>query len=107
MRAMRRAVVGAIVLCFVAAALFVADHVVRTLHALDAVERERDSLVVVDRGPRESTGEREDAGHHEASPASVEREIAAHGFQTVTRDDRFIDRAGEPDVWWLIVFRKP
>jgi thioesterase domain-containing protein len=94
MRAMRRAVVGAIVLCFVAAALFVADHVVRTLHALDAVERE-------------STGEREDADHHEASPASVEREIAAHGFQTVTRDDRFIDRAGEPDVWWLIVFRKP
>ena len=65
-------------------------------------------LVVVDRGPRVGDGSRgAAAGHHEMTPAVVEREMNHQGFETVTRDDRFIDRAADEDLWWLIVFRKP
>ena len=39
--------------------------------------------------------------------AAAEREISQQGFQTVTKDDRFIDRPTDEDIWWLIVFRKP
>jgi hypothetical protein len=41
------------------------------------------------------------------TPAEAERDIVRQGFQTVGRDDRFIDRASDEDVWWLIEFRKP
>lgn len=65
-------------------------------------------LVVVDRGPREGGETRAaTAGHHELPPAVAEREIGRQGFQPVTRDDRFIDRPADEDIWWLIVFRKP
>ena len=29
-----------------------------------------------------------------------------HGFRLVSRDDRFIDRAPDEDVWWLAVFER-
>lgn len=220
--AVRRAVIGAVTLCLVGSALFVADQALRTLRTLDAVERERDSwqrpgevlrhldlhpgdtildlgsgagyfalkmaprvapgrvlavdlrrlslaflwlrarldgltnirvvhatlddpsvppgpidavlvantyhelsaprpilealftsmragarLVVVDRGPREPGGHRTEGGHHDVSPGVAEREIGRLGFSTIVRVDRFIDRPAEPDVWWLIAFRKP
>ena len=41
------------------------------------------------------------------TPARAEREIHQQGFQTISRDDRFIDRPQDEDLWWLIVFRKP
>ena len=44
---------------------------------------------------------REAAAHHEMTAAAAEREIRRHGFLTVTRDDRFIDRPADEDVWWL------
>jgi hypothetical protein len=37
----------------------------------------------------------------------AEREIARHGFQTVVREDRFIDESTGRDAWWLIEFRRP
>jgi hypothetical protein len=47
------------------------------------------------------------AGHHETTPAVAEREINQQGFEIIPRDDRFIDRSADEDLWWLIVFRKP
>lgn len=78
------------------------------LKALFALMRSGGRLVVVDRGPR-AGGETGAAvpGHHEMSAAIAERDIVRHGFVTVARDDRFIDQPTDPDVWWLIVFRKP
>lgn len=78
------------------------------LKALFALMRSGGRLVVVDRGPR--AGDESGAavaGHHEVSVAAAERDIVRHGFVTVARDDRFIDRPSDPDVWWLIVFSKP
>ncbi len=39
--------------------------------------------------------------------AVAERQINQQGFQTVLREDPFIDRSGDEDLWWLVVFRKP
>ncbi|HEX2737679.1 MAG TPA: hypothetical protein VHP57_06040, partial [Acidimicrobiia bacterium] len=47
------------------------------------------------------------AGHHDMTPAVAERQITRRGFRTVIREDRFIDRPGDEDLWWLLVFRKP
>lgn len=67
-----------------------------------------DELVVVDRGPRDPDKSRAaTAAHHEMTAAVAEREINQQGFQTVIRNDRFIDRPADEDIWWLIVFRKP
>jgi ubiquinone/menaquinone biosynthesis C-methylase UbiE len=63
-------------------------------------------LVVVDRGPRDES-RTATAAHHEMTAARAERQIHQQGFQTITRDDRFIDRPRDEDIWWLIVFRKP
>ena len=78
------------------------------LKALFTAMRSGARLVVVDRGPREG-GERRPlpAAHHEMRPADAERAITQQGFQSVARDDRFIDRLADDDVWWLIVLRKP
>ena len=65
-------------------------------------------LVVVDRAPRAGQESRAEAAtHHELTAAAAEAEITRHGFQTMGREDRFIDRAADEDIWWLIVFRKP
>ena len=78
------------------------------LKALHTTMRSGARLVVVDRGPREDGVTRTlPAAHHEMRPADAERALTRQGFQLVARDDRFIDRAGEDDVWWLIVLRKP
>jgi len=78
------------------------------LKALFVSMRSGGRLVVVDRGPRAATDSRiKAAEHHEITAAVAEREIVARGFETVTRDDRFIDRSQDDDVWWIVVFRKP
>jgi predicted methyltransferase len=65
-------------------------------------------LVVVDRGPRADDASRwEAAAHHEVTAAAAVEAIIRQGFRIVSRDDRFIDRPGDDDVWWLEVFRKP
>jgi hypothetical protein len=66
-------------------------------------------LVVVDRGPRTNDDGTRDAStmRHELRPGAAAVEIEQSGFEVVTRDDRFIDRSGDDDVWWLIVARKP
>jgi ubiquinone/menaquinone biosynthesis C-methylase UbiE len=78
------------------------------LTALFRAMRQGARLVVVDRGPRDSDqpgSVRTD--HHEISSAAAEADINRQGFEVVARDDRFIDRPAEDDIWWLLVFRKP
>lgn len=78
------------------------------LRALVTSMRVGARLVVVDRGPRDAGESREAAAsHHEITMAVAERDIARHGLQTVTHDERFIDRTADADIWWLLVFRKP
>jgi predicted methyltransferase len=77
------------------------------LKALYTSMRPGGRLVVVDRAPRSGGDTRATAeGHHEITRAVAERQINAQGFETVLRDDNFIDRSGDEDVWWLAVFRK-
>jgi len=78
------------------------------LKALFASMRSGARMVVVDRGPRTvDTAHDVATAHHEVTSALAERDILQHGFETVTRDDRFIDRPADDDIWWLMVFRKP
>ena len=66
-------------------------------------------LVILDRGPRSGVVESREtqAKHHELRPDSVETEVRSAGFEIISRQDRFIDRPGEDEVWWLMVARKP
>jgi hypothetical protein len=48
-----------------------------------------------------------DSGRHDISLEVVQREIRERGFETIGRDERFIDRSEDHDVWWLLVARKP
>ena len=65
-------------------------------------------LVVVDRAPRGGGDTRATAeGPHEITRGVAERQINEQGFETVLRDDNFIGRPGDEDLWWLVVFRKP
>ena len=66
-------------------------------------------LVVVDRAPRRTQEESHAAAvsHHEVTAATVERELEAAGFAIASRDDRFIDRPSDDDIWWLIAAAKP
>jgi hypothetical protein len=59
-------------------------------------------LVVLDRAERGT--EPTHAGGHAMTPQAADRLISAAGFRAVRRDDRFIDRAGDDDVWWLAVY---
>jgi predicted methyltransferase len=80
------------------------EQILKTLYAS---LRPGGRLVVVDRGPRAGSETRAAAqGHHEMTRAVAERQINHQGFQTVLRDDTFIDRSGDEDLWWLVVFRK-
>jgi hypothetical protein len=85
--------------------LFSAELILKTLHtSMRAGAR----LVVVDRVLRTGGGTgTPTAEHHEMAAAIAEREITQRGFQTFLREDRFIDRPGDEDAWWLLVFRKP
>ena len=78
------------------------------LETLFASMRSGARLVVVDRGPRRGDESRSTAAeHHEMTAAAAGTEITRRGFQTMSTEDRFIDRAGDQEIWWLIVFRKP
>jgi SAM-dependent methyltransferase len=65
-------------------------------------------LVIVDRGPRsDGAASREtQVEHHELRPDLVEADVRSAGFQIIGRQDRFIARSGDDQVWWLIVARK-
>jgi predicted methyltransferase len=62
------------------------------------------SLVIVDRGPRsgpvESREKQEE--HHELRPDSVETEVRNAGFEIISRQDHFIDRPADDQIWWLL-----
>ena len=65
------------------------------LKVLFASMRSGARLVVVDRGPRAGAESRaEAAAHHELTATAATDEITRHGFQMVSSDERFIDRAG-------------
>jgi SAM-dependent methyltransferase len=74
------------------------------LDALSRAMRPGGRLVVVDRGPRHRGAE--DRGHLITADVAA-RAITAQGFRLVAREDSFIDRQGEEDVWWLMTFRRP
>lgn len=78
------------------------------LRALQASMRSGARLVVVDRAPRgDGVSRQSAAAHHEVLPEAAADDIGRYGFDVVVREDRFIDRPADDDVWWLIVFRKP
>jgi predicted methyltransferase len=65
-------------------------------------------LVVVDRGPRSGEQTRSTTSErHAITPQLAEQAINRQGFQTVVRDNRFIDRSVDDDLWWLMIFRRP
>ena len=66
-------------------------------------------LVIVDRTERDPTVRPavRDGGHHEAQLAVVDDEARRHGFETLARDESFIDRPNDDEIWWMIVARKP
>jgi len=65
-------------------------------------------LVIVDRGPRSGAVESRETQteHHELRPDLVETEVRSAGFEIISRQDHFIDRPADDQVWWLIVTRK-
>jgi len=82
-----------------------AEPILKTLHTS---MRPGARLVVVDRVVRTGAGTGPPtAEHHEMAAAIAERQINQQGFQTVLREERFIDRPGDEDAWWFLVFRKP
>jgi hypothetical protein len=66
-------------------------------------------LVILDRGPRASDGTQATPliAPHGSSPASAESHLRSAGLVVVDRDDRFINRPADDDVWWIVVARKP
>ena len=80
----------------------------RVLNTLFSAMRAGALLVVVDRAPHETPEMSHDGIlHHDMGASEVERTIARLGFETVARDDHFIERDLGGARWWLIVFRKP
>jgi predicted methyltransferase len=78
------------------------------LRALRTSMRPGARLVVVDRAPGDSGQSREEAaGDHEISASAAASDIKRQGFEEVSREERFIDRSPDREVWWLVVFRKP
>jgi predicted methyltransferase len=67
-------------------------------HVLQAL-RPGGRIVVVDRSA-------EVGQTHQVALATVADELRKKGFEVVSQDDRFIDRAGD-DIWWLVAARKP
>ena len=78
------------------------------LHHLAASLKAGGQLVIVDRSlPSRAVESREtQTEHHELSPDWVETEVRSAGFEIISRQDRFINRPAEDQVWWLIVARK-
>jgi len=65
-------------------------------------------LVVVDRSPSraENQSREVETRQHMLSISFAEAEISQSGFELVSHQDRFIERAGR-NPWWLLVARKP
>jgi predicted methyltransferase len=63
-------------------------------------------LVIVDRRLRTARADATEAGHHGVSSERVHEEIRLHGFEPLAREEPFIDRPQDDDVWWMIVARK-
>lgn len=61
-------------------------------------------LVVVDREPK--PGEFGRTGDHDISAARVENELRQVGFETISRQEHFIDQDPDHQTWWLIVARR-
>ena len=76
------------------------------LQALFRSMRSGGRLVVVDRGPHREGRPHPREIHRAITLDEAEHEITRQGFQTVVKDDQFIDRA-EDDPWWLLAARKP
>ena len=66
-------------------------------------------LVIVDRSSRAGPVESREAQaeHHELRPDLVEMDVRNAGFEVISRQDHFIDRPADDQVWWLLVARKP
>jgi predicted methyltransferase len=80
----------------------------RLLEILFRALRSGGRLVVLDRGPRPAAGDaRQHAVGHRLEPAIVERDIRGAGFVVASREDRFIDRPVDDDIWWVIAAHKP
>ncbi len=78
------------------------------MKALFTAMRAGATLVVADRAPHDGVeSSHDDILHHDIEPSEVERAITRLGFETVSRDDHFIERDAGGERWWLIVFRKP
>ena len=78
------------------------------MKALFTAMRAGATLVVADRAPHDSVeSSHDDILHHDIEPSEVERAITILGFETVSRDDHFIERDAGGARWWLVVFRKP
>lgn len=78
------------------------------LHRLADSLKPGGRLVILDRGPRSSglASRQTQEKHHELRPDLVEAEVRRAGFQIVGRQDHFIDRLGDDQVWWMMVARK-
>lgn len=80
----------------------------RALATLSRTLKPGGRMVILDRGPRASDGIQASPliAPHGILSASVERHLRSAGLAVVDRDDRFIDRLDDDDVWWIIVARK-
>jgi predicted methyltransferase len=64
-------------------------------------------LAVVDHGPEPSNGGKGEISGHHIAMKRVEAELREAKFDTVTRQDPFIQNDPYHENWWLIVARKP
>ena len=66
-------------------------------------------LVIVDRSQRRETGisRTAETGRHGIPLDLVQHEVLDQGLEIISRDERFIDRPEDDDIWWLLVARKP
>jgi predicted methyltransferase len=81
----------------------------RALTTLSRTLKPGGRMVILDRDSRAGDGMQATPliTPHGMTPASAERHLRSAGFAVVERDDRFIDRPDDDDVWWIIVARKP
>lgn len=63
-------------------------------------------LVIVDRSPHPVNGIAGETSGHEISAGQVERELRQANFETITRQDHFIESDPDRETWWLIAARK-
>jgi ubiquinone/menaquinone biosynthesis C-methylase UbiE len=66
-------------------------------------------LVVVDHGPEQANRDTREMGtthHHEIPLDLAEQEVRQAGFDIISQEAHFIERAGD-EPWWLLVAHKP